>query len=148
MIALGVVFHRNAYFRSAWNWLDFIAVVSSALTLSLSSFNFGALRAARHPHHPPAEGHAARRGPARRSSSASSTVRSLGNLALVAVFFQLLFAVMGVQLFKGGFYFCTGDSEAVCAAYNGTDCPFSRTSTTTAPPAAAGVQLDAAVVPL
>ena len=97
--------HWKGYFNDGWNWLDFIIVIASILTLYNSIVNNGAasaltslrtirvLRPLRNVTHIGAL-----------RSVVYTFLRSLKNLASVAVllFFLLtVFGILGVQLFKG-----------------------------------------------
>jgi hypothetical protein len=49
IVALGFIFHQNAYLKDSWNWLDFIVVIIGIIELSLpeGGINLKALRAFR-----------------------------------------------------------------------------------------------------
>ncbi|CEM21952.1 unnamed protein product [Vitrella brassicaformis CCMP3155] len=115
-VANGFCFAKNAYLRDAWNWLDFFIVADlanqeSKLTgkdsqgdNSLSSLkSLRAFRALR---------------PLRLISRNESlrlvvntllqSVPSLLNVLLVSVILYLIFAILGVNYFKGAFGYCDG----------------------------------------
>eukprot|EP00966_Prymnesium_polylepis_P089902 2081694-Prymnesium_polylepis.1 len=64
-VALGFIFERDAYLRSAWNWLDFVVVVTGLMTIYIRSartrpraarpLTLPIARGGRAPHAPPAE---------------------------------------------------------------------------------------------
>lgn len=110
IIALGLIMDDGSYLRDNWNRLDFFIVNSSILELSLKDFNlpiikiFRMLRTLR---------------PLRFISHnvamrliVGALIESVGSIAnvlsVVAVMF-LIFAIVGVSFFGGGFWFCNID---------------------------------------
>lgn len=49
-----------------------------------------------------------------------SSLRPIGNIVLICCTFFIIFGILGVQLFKGTFYYC--DGENVKGVRNKTDC--------------------------
>lgn len=113
VIALGLWIGPYAYLRSAWNVMDgFLVVVSWIdvivdLTTDTQSSILGVLRVFR----------ALRTlRPLRVISRAPglkivvetliSSLKPIGNIVLIAATFFIIFGILGVQLFKGKFYYC------------------------------------------
>lgn len=116
MLALGFYCGSDAYLRSGWNVLDFLLVVCSIVDtffviLSDSSPKilgilrvFRLLRTLR---------------PLRVISRAPglklvvqtliSSLKQIGNIVLICCAFFVIFGILGVQLFKGKFYYCDSD---------------------------------------
>lgn len=96
IIALGVAKGPNTYFKDAWNWLDFIVVVSSLLSSLPQVGNISALRTFRLIR------------PLKSLNQLPSmkllvgtllkSIRSLGEIMIFAFFFFLIFAVLGLSL--------------------------------------------------
>ena len=113
VVAFGFIQHEGAYLRDNWNVLDFVIVVFSIIEIAFASGDTGAggdlgtfkvLRAFR----------AAR--PlrvVRRFESLRIVVVSLGQsivpvtqVGAIAILFYIIFAILCVSLFGGGFYSC------------------------------------------
>eukprot|EP00762_Andalucia_godoyi_P001647 ANDGO_07082.mRNA.1 Sodium channel protein 60E len=131
MITLGVMLHRNSYFRSAWNCLDFFVVAISITSLALNrgmgqSLEQKLLRSLR----------------VLRSirvlklfsgmrlvvHALFRAVPGIINVVLLAIIFWTIFSIMGVQFFKGSFGFCNdttvydkAECTGPCAADSGCD---------------------------
>jgi hypothetical protein len=109
----------RGYFRNNWNILDFFVVLVSLVSLGAPQFAVArALRALR---------------PLRlvvRSKNIQVVVNALvaalpgmGNVLLLASVLWTIFAIMGTNLFKGGFYVCSDEtlsSQAECSQGNST----------------------------
>ena len=101
---MGLIKGENSYLKDAWNWLDFTVVLTGILTVILqSSSNVSVLRTFRifRP---------------LRSLSALPSMRvlvgtllasltQLGGILSMALFFFLIFAILGVSLFDGALHF-------------------------------------------
>ena len=125
----GFIFNRGAYLRDAWNILDFVIVISGYISLILSGggVNLSVLRSFRVIR------------PLRTISSIQglrvivqalvSSLPLLRDTILVLLFFFLIFAIAGVQLFSGAlmqrcFSIETGVimiEDVLCGG--GNDCP-------------------------
>ena len=120
IIALGFWWHKGSYLRDGWNVLDFFIVVISFLALA----NVGpgkALRAMRtvrvlRPLR------MVNRMPELQLvvNALMNSVPAVGNVLLICFLFFLIFAILGVNLFKGKLYACGGD-----ASYDDDACPLS-----------------------
>lgn len=118
VIALGLWVGPGAYLRSTWNVMDgFLVVVSwidviVTLTTNTESSILGVLRVFR----------ALRTlRPLRVISRAPglkvvvetliTSLKPIGNIVLIAATFFIIFGILGVQLFKGKFYYCAEASD-------------------------------------
>ena len=120
IISLGFFLHEGSYLRDGWNVLDFFIVVISFLALA----NVGpgkALRAMRtvrvlRPLR------MVNRMPELQLvvNALMNSVPAVANVLLICFLFFLIFAILGVNLFKGQLYACGGD-----ASYNDDACPLS-----------------------
>eukprot|EP00049_Salpingoeca_infusionum_P014061 m.261974 g.261974 ORF g.261974 m.261974 type:complete len:2012 (+) comp15585_c0_seq2:444-6479(+) len=99
VVALGFIFHKHAYLRDAWNWLDFVVVIAGYLALVPAFGNYSAIRAFR-------VFRALRAitvlpGLRRMVNSLISAVKSLFGVMVVVFFTLLFFATFSLQLFSG-----------------------------------------------
>ncbi|XP_063286517.1 voltage-dependent T-type calcium channel subunit alpha-1H isoform X3 [Pelobates fuscus] len=115
VVALGFFSGENAYLQSSWNVLDGVLVFVSIIDIIVSLASAGGakilgilrvlrlLRTLR---------------PLRVISRAPglklvvetliSSLRPIGNIVLICCAFFIIFGILGVQLFKGKFYYCEG----------------------------------------
>lgn len=103
IVVFGLIRHEGAYLRQGWNIIEFVIVVTSILNLifpsTLSSFRaFRALRPLR------LLGQFASMNTIIASIVASA--KALGKVLLVGGFFFLVFAIIGVEFFRGKLYRC------------------------------------------
>eukprot|EP00736_Rhodelphis_marinus_P012787 Rmarinus@m.2580 len=114
MVVYGVYQASNAYLRNAWCRLDFLIVLVSWLNIGLSGVDLSflkslrALRALR---------------PLRVISRVPElkmvvnalfrTVKPMLHVLLLSLLVFMIFGVMGVELWKGLYYYCLGDGEFV-----------------------------------
>ncbi|XP_006873912.1 PREDICTED: voltage-dependent T-type calcium channel subunit alpha-1H [Chrysochloris asiatica] len=115
VVALGLVSGEHAYLQSSWNLLDGLLVLVSLVDIVVAMASAGGakilgvlrvlrlLRTLR---------------PLRVISRAPglklvvetliSSLRPIGNIVLICCAFFIIFGILGVQLFKGKFYYCEG----------------------------------------
>ncbi|XP_058894434.1 voltage-dependent T-type calcium channel subunit alpha-1H isoform X2 [Kogia breviceps] len=115
VVALGLVSGEHAYLQSSWNILDGLLVLVSLVDIIVAMASAGGakilgilrvlrlLRTLR---------------PLRVISRAPglklvvetliSSLRPIGNIVLICCAFFIIFGILGVQLFKGKFYYCEG----------------------------------------
>ena len=118
VISLGFILHKGSYLRNGWNVLDFVIVVISFM--ALAGVGPGkALRALRtvrvlRPLR------MVKRLPELQLvvNALMNSVPAVANVLLICFLFFLIFAILGVNLFKGKFYACGGD-----ASYDDDACP-------------------------
>lgn len=119
-VALGFVLHPRAYLRNAWNVLDFVVVMGSVISIALaaSGVDVSVVRVIRviRVLRPLRTIQRAQKLKEVVSCFIASVVNLTG-ISMLFLLFLFLFGVMGVQLFKGGFYFCDDpltNSVATC----------------------------------
>lgn len=100
IIGLGFVFNKNAYLRDGWNILDFCIVVSSLLSeAGGSTVNLNSLRSLRVLR--PLRTISSIRALKILLATLISAIPALINTIIILSFFFLIFAIGGVQLYKG-----------------------------------------------
>uniref|UniRef100_A0A6T8D018 Ion transport domain-containing protein n=1 Tax=Cryptomonas curvata TaxID=233186 RepID=A0A6T8D018_9CRYP len=106
IVSDGLILHPAAYLRDAWNWLDFVVVVISMMAAfgNSTSKNFKYLRTLRALR--PLR--VIKRNPGLKIAvnALLKSLPEMGNVSLVALFWLGMYALLGVQLFKGKFYKC------------------------------------------
>merc|ERR1719411_1125159 len=120
LITYGFLFHKGAFCRSPFNILD-IVVVSVSLISIFGGSGIGflkilrVLRVLR-----PLRAINRAKGLKKVVQCLIVSVKTIGNIVVVTLLLQFLFAVIGVQLFKGKFFICSDLSkttEAECQGY-------------------------------
>ncbi|KAF5296914.1 hypothetical protein FQA39_LY12271 [Lamprigera yunnana] len=119
-IAYGCILHDGAFLRSAFNVLDLVVVCVSMVSIiqgeGLSVVKIlRVLRVLR-----PLRAINRAKGLKRVVQCVIVAVKTIGNIVLVTCLLEFMFAVIGVQLFKGKFYKCTDDSKLTFADCKGT----------------------------
>ncbi|XP_076224247.1 ca[2+]-channel protein alpha[[1]] subunit D isoform X7 [Nomia melanderi] len=121
MISYGFIIHDGAFCRSAFNLLDLLVVCSSLISMSFSSGAFSVvkvlrvLRVLR-----PLRAINRAKGLKHVVQCVIVAVKTIGNIVLVTSLLQFVFAVIGVQLFKGKFFSCTDASKMTKDECQGT----------------------------
>ncbi|KAJ1620093.1 Ion transport protein-domain-containing protein [Pavlovales sp. CCMP2436] len=116
-LAYGLVQTKNSYLRDRWHWLDIVVVVTSWISISVadSSTNYGALRTFRVLR--PLRTVNSVRGMRVLVLSMLRSIPKLLDVAIVAVFVALVFAILGVQSFKGALHYrCVPDDSPLLNA--------------------------------
>ncbi|XP_014476134.1 PREDICTED: voltage-dependent T-type calcium channel subunit alpha-1G isoform X2 [Dinoponera quadriceps] len=127
VVASGMLYGSDAYFTSGWNIMDGSLVIISIIDLSMSLLSssspriFGILRVFRllrslRPLR------VINRAPGLKLvvQTLLSSLRPIGNIVLICCTFFVIFGILGVQLFKGAFYYCEGPD--IKNVRNKTDC--------------------------
>ncbi|XP_037914604.1 voltage-dependent T-type calcium channel subunit alpha-1G isoform X4 [Hermetia illucens] len=127
VVAAGMFYGQDAYFTSGWNIMDGSLVTVSIIDLLMSLVSesspriFGILRVFRllrslRPLR------VINRAPGLKLvvQTLLSSLRPIGNIVLICCTFFIIFGILGVQLFKGTFYYCEG--EHTKGVKNKTDC--------------------------
>ena len=114
IIAFGFVTDKGSYLRDAWNVLDFLIVFASILDLLVSSIDIPVLKILRL---------IRTLRPLRFISHntemkvlVSALIESIGsiiNVLVVVLVVWLMFAIVGVSLFSGRFYYCTENTYVI-----------------------------------
>ncbi|KAJ8957404.1 hypothetical protein NQ318_004884, partial [Aromia moschata] len=127
VVATGMCYGPNAYFTSGWNIMDGSLVIISLVDIIMFLINdttsriFGILRVFRllrslRPLR------VINRAPGLKLvvQTLLSSLRPIGNIVLICCTFFIIFGILGVQLFKGTFYYCSG--ENLTGIITRTDC--------------------------
>nr|XP_031829681.1 voltage-dependent T-type calcium channel subunit alpha-1G isoform X6 [Nomia melanderi]XP_031829682.1 voltage-dependent T-type calcium channel subunit alpha-1G isoform X6 [Nomia melanderi]XP_031829683.1 voltage-dependent T-type calcium channel subunit alpha-1G isoform X6 [Nomia melanderi] len=127
VVASSMLYGSDAYFTSGWNIMDGVLVIISIIDLSMSLLSssspriFGILRVFRllrslRPLR------VINRAPGLKLvvQTLLSSLRPIGNIVLICCTFFVIFGILGVQLFKGAFYYCEGPD--IKNVRNKTDC--------------------------
>ena len=103
ILAQGLILHKNAYLRDAWNWLDTVVVITGIMEMmQLSFFKVRALRTLRVLR--PLRSIKAFPKMRQLVSSLVGSVNSLLNAVVFMMFIFMLFGILGIQQFKGTMY--------------------------------------------
>ena len=103
IFAQGLIFHKNAYLRDAWNWLDFVVVVTGIMEMTeMSFFKVRALRTLRVLR--PLRSIKAFPTMRKLVSSLVGSVNSLLNAVVFMLFVFILFGILAIQQFQGTMY--------------------------------------------
>lgn len=127
VVAAGMFYGNDAYFTSGWNIMDGSLVMISIIDLLMGWISesspriFGILRVFRllrslRPLR------VINRAPGLKLvvQTLLSSLRPIGNIVLICCTFFIIFGILGVQLFKGMFFYCEG--ENIKGVKNKTDC--------------------------
>ncbi|XP_071054916.1 muscle calcium channel subunit alpha-1 [Onthophagus taurus] len=129
-VSCGVILHDGAFLRSAFNVLDLVVVMVSIVSIfskaDLSVVKIlRVLRVLR-----PLRAINRAKGLKHVVQCVIVAVKTIGNIVLVTCLLQFMFAVIGVQLFKGKFSYCTDRSKLTPLECNGTYLVFKDGDTT------------------
>ncbi|CAB3232875.1 unnamed protein product [Arctia plantaginis] len=112
LVTYGLVLHQGAFLRSAFNVLDMLVVCVSLISMSFKSGSISVVKILR-------VFRVLR--PLRAINRAKGlkyvvkcvivAIKTIGNIMLVTYLLQFMFAVVGVQLFKGKFFRCNDISK-------------------------------------
>ncbi|XP_076261446.1 ca[2+]-channel protein alpha[[1]] subunit D isoform X11 [Rhynchophorus ferrugineus] len=120
-ISYGCILHKGAFLRSAFNVLDLVVVCVSLVSIFNSQGAMSVvkilrvLRVLR-----PLRAINRAKGLKYVVKCVIVAIKTIGNIMLVTYLLQFMFAVIGVQLFKGKFSHCTDKSKLTAADCNGT----------------------------
>ncbi|XP_047540569.1 muscle calcium channel subunit alpha-1-like isoform X1 [Vanessa atalanta] len=106
LITYGFILHKDAFCRSAFNLLDLLVVIVSLISLSgINNVSFikilRVFRVLR-----PLRAINRAKGLKHVVQCVIVAIKTIGNILLVTNLLQFMFAVMGVQMFKGKFFSC------------------------------------------
>ncbi|KAM3956913.1 muscle calcium channel subunit alpha-1 [Aphomia sociella] len=121
LITYGLLLHQGAFLRSAFNVLDMLVVCVSLISMSFKSGSISVVKILR-------VFRVLR--PLRAINRAKGlkyvvkcvivAIKTIGNIMLVTYLLQFMFAVVGVQLFKGKFFSCNDISKMTKNECQGT----------------------------
>ncbi|XP_024943014.1 muscle calcium channel subunit alpha-1 isoform X2 [Cephus cinctus] len=129
MISYGCIIHDGAFLRSAFNVLDLLVVCVSLVSMFFSSGAISVvkilrvLRVLR-----PLRAINRAKGLKYVVKCVIVAIKTIGNIMLVTYLLQFMFAVIGVQLFKGKFFRCNDGSKMTEAQCRGTFLTFEEGS--------------------
>ncbi|XP_037295286.1 muscle calcium channel subunit alpha-1 isoform X2 [Manduca sexta] len=112
LVTYGLILHQGAFLRSAFNVLDMLVVCVSLVSMSFKSGSisvvkilrvFRVLRPLRAINRAKGLKHVVQ--------CVIVAIKTIGNILLVTSLLQFMFAVMGVQMFKGKFFRCNDISK-------------------------------------
>ena len=110
-IAWGFMFNgKQSYIRNPWNIIDFIIVLFSLISLFATNVDlsiFKALRLLRVLR--PLRMISKNEGLKISIQALLKALPSIGNVSIISLLFFLIFGIIGVNYFKGTFYFCSMD---------------------------------------
>ncbi|XP_026471734.1 muscle calcium channel subunit alpha-1 [Ctenocephalides felis] len=121
LVSYGFVLHKGAFCRSAFNLLDLLVVCVSLISIYFSSGAISVvkilrvLRVLR-----PLRAINRAKGLKHVVQCVIVAVKTIGNIVLVTCLLQFMFAVIGVQLFKGKFFYCSDGSKMIESECQGT----------------------------
>ncbi|XP_044016901.1 muscle calcium channel subunit alpha-1 isoform X7 [Aphidius gifuensis] len=121
VIAYGFVLHNGAFCRSAFSLLDLVVVCVSLISMAWRSSAISfikilrVLRVLR-----PLRAINRAKGLKHVVQCVIVAVKTIGNIVLVTSLLQFVFAVIGVQLFKGKFFACNDESKMTETECHGT----------------------------
>ncbi|XP_043279839.1 muscle calcium channel subunit alpha-1 isoform X13 [Venturia canescens] len=121
MVSYGFVLHDGAFCRSAFNLLDLLVVCVSLISMVWRSNAISivkilrVLRVLR-----PLRAINRAKGLKHVVQCVIVAIKTIGNIVLVTSLLQFVFAVIGVQLFKGKFFACNDESKVTEAECRGT----------------------------
>ncbi|XP_041983617.1 muscle calcium channel subunit alpha-1-like isoform X15 [Aricia agestis] len=121
LVTYGLILHEGAFLRSAFNVLDMLVVCVSLISMSFKSGSISVVKILR-------VFRVLR--PLRAINRAKGlkyvvkcvivAIKTIGNIMLVTYLLQFMFAVVGVQLFKGKFFRCNDISKMTKEECQGT----------------------------
>ena len=103
IIAFGFILGKNTYLKDKWNWIDFVVVVTSLLSLFPQFGNYSAIRTFRLLR--PLRSLNSLQNMKILVSTLLSSLAQLGEIIVFALFFFLIFAIMGVSLWSGSIHY-------------------------------------------
>ncbi|XP_075034031.1 voltage-dependent T-type calcium channel subunit alpha-1G isoform X1 [Mixophyes fleayi] len=116
VVALNLCFGGKAYLRSSWNILDGILVLISAIDILVSMVSdsgtkiLGMLRVLRLLRTlRPLRVISRAQGLKLVVETLMSSLKPIGNIVVICCAFFIIFGILGVQLFKGKFFYCLGE---------------------------------------
>ncbi|CRL08236.1 CLUMA_CG021010, isoform B [Clunio marinus] len=121
LVSYGFILHKGAFCRSAFNLLDLLVVCVSLIAICFDSSKistvkilrvFRVLRPLRAINRAKGLKHVVQ--------CVIVAVKTIGNIVLVTCLLQFMFAVIGVQLFKGKFFSCSDGSKRTKEECHGT----------------------------
>lgn len=121
VVDLGIILHPGSYLREFWNVMDAVVVICACVSFAFETFGEGGssvsqnlstikslrvLRVLR-----PLK--TIKRVPKLKAvfDCVVNSLKNVVNILIVYILFQFIFAVIGVQLFNGKFFYCSDESK-------------------------------------
>jgi hypothetical protein len=101
--AYGFMIGKNTYLKDKWNWIDFLVVITSLLSSFPQFGNYSAFRTFRLLR--PLRSLNSLQNMKLLVSTLISSLTQLGEILVFALFFFLIFAIMGVSLWSGSIHY-------------------------------------------
>ncbi|XP_065351464.1 muscle calcium channel subunit alpha-1 isoform X1 [Cloeon dipterum] len=121
MISYGFILHEGAFCRSSFNLLDLLVVCVSLISIFFSSGAISVIKILRvFRVLRPLRAINRAKGLKHVVQCVIVAVKTIGNIVLVTCLLQFMFAVIGVQLFKGKFFSCSDASKVTETDCHGT----------------------------
>lgn len=117
MVAMGVIVHKNSYFRTLWNIIDFFVVMTGLLEFfSSSDLNLKAIRAMRVLR--PMRSLSTIPGLRKLVSALFYSLPEFINIFMFLIFIYVLFSILGLIAFEGNLYYrCRLTEKPINATY-------------------------------
>ncbi|XP_018602334.1 dihydropyridine-sensitive L-type skeletal muscle calcium channel subunit alpha-1-like [Scleropages formosus] len=121
MITYGAILHKGSFCRNSFNILDLLVVGVSLLSMGMESSAISVvkilrvLRVLR-----PLRAINRAKGLKHVVQCVFVAIKTIGNIILVTLLLDFMFACIGVQLFKGTFHMCTDPTKTAAADCQGT----------------------------
>ncbi|KAL4645856.1 dihydropyridine-sensitive L-type skeletal muscle calcium channel subunit alpha-1-like [Arapaima gigas] len=121
MIAYGAILHKGSFCRNSFNILDLLVVGVSLLSMGMESSAISVvkilrvLRVLR-----PLRAINRAKGLKHVVQCVFVAIKTIGNIILVTLLLDFMFACIGVQLFKGTFHMCTDPTKSTADECQGT----------------------------
>lgn len=109
VIAYGFILGKYTYLKDAWNWVDFIVVLTSLLSTFPQFGNYSAFRTFRLLK--PLKSLNSLQNMKILVSTLISSLAQLGEIIIFALFFFLIFSIMGVSLWAGSIHYRCRETE-------------------------------------
>ena len=115
IISMGFILHKNSYLRDAWNWLDFVVVITSLLSVIPGVGNLSGIRTFRL--FRPLRSFTSMPSMRTLISTILSSLAQLGEILILFGIVFFIFSILGVSLWSGKIHYrCRQTPEPV----NGT----------------------------
>jgi hypothetical protein len=110
IVAFGFILGENTYLKDKWNWIDFLVVISSLLSLLPQFDNYSVFRTFRLLR--PLRSLNSMQNMKLLVATLLSSLTQLGEILVFALFFFLIFAIMGVSLWAGSIHYRCRETAA------------------------------------
>ena len=109
VIAYGFIIGKYTYLRDAWNWIDFIVVITSLFSSLPQFHNYSAFRTFRLLR--PLRSLNSLQNMKILVSTLLKSLAQLGEIIVFAIFFFLIFSILGVSIWAGSIHYRCRETE-------------------------------------